>query len=413
MALIGAIDAERIHQVRLLLSNHSVDINQTDTNGQTALVKACFMKKKWKALCVANLLLKNNIDVNVMDKAKRTCLSHACILGREYLVKIFLETGDISPNTKDVDSFTNLMRAVESGNIAVVSMLLVFLNKYGLSLDARTRSGFTAYTIALKQGYFNIAELLAQKGASTETCDFETFRRSEEWRRISSRRRASTAPGVLSTNFQTLEWEKQSSHQQHSWDMLKEKSLKTPAVEIYHAPHARLTGLSEAKLLLGTYQQPYEQQSENSTQQQEKLPTINKRKISGDSIDHTQDKTFAKQGSNKDSTNNKITRNLRYSTKNIIGTLLKESVLAKTQLQEDEERHERTKVDKHKRFNSHIQDHNYLLPRIDQLSVGDPLTRENLNIHRRCLSSDPTRMRKRSSGTSKSIAGFRRTSMAS
>ena len=408
MALINAVEAERIHQVRLLLSNHSIDINQTEGNGQTALIKSCFMKKKWKALCVANLLIKNGTDVNIKDRDKRTCLSYACILGKEYLVKIFLETGDIAPNTKDVHTFTNLMYAVESGNMSVVGLLLLFLKKYGLSLDDRTSNGFTAYMIALKQGYFDIADLLAKSGASTQTCDFKLFRRSEEWKMMgSSRRRASTAPGVLSTNFETLEWAKQTTTQhQDSLEALKEKSSKTPAVEVYHTLHTRLTGLSEAKLLLRV-QSTSDGGRHKDSITQKKLPSISKRK----------DSITRKSSSEEDEQTHQlitqpphetVVRNLRYSTKNIIGTLLKESVLTKSQHEDDKERHERTKISKLQRCNN---DNEHLLPRIDLLSVGNPSSQDASNI-RRCLSSDPSKLRKRSSHSASSMR-LRRTSVAS
>ena len=405
MALINAVEAERIHQVRLLLSNHCIDINQTDKSGQTALVKSCFVKKKWKALCVANLLIKNGSDVNIMDREKRTCLTHACILGKAYLVKIFLETGDIAPNTKDVHTFTNLMYAVESGNISVVGLLLTFLNKYGLSLDDRMRSGFNAYMIALKQGFFTIAELLAEKGASTETCDFELFRRSEEWKQISSqrKRRASTAPGILSKNFETLEWVKQSSsHQQSSLDVLKAKS-KTPAVEVYHTLHARLTGLSEAKLLLRVHQTEADESHDKSTIQN-KLPSINNRKDS--IVIKSSDDGHCKQSTRDPST---VVRNLRYSTKNILGTLLKESALTKTQLQDDKERQERTKLSKIQKFNPVVENH--LLPNFDHLTVGDSSLQGTLSM-RRCLSSGPTTLKKRSTYSANSMI-TRRTSLNS
>ena len=408
MALINAVEAERIHQVRLLLSNHSIDINQTEGSGQTALIKSCFMKKKWKALCVANLLIKNGTDVNIQDQEKRTCLTYACILGKEYLVKIFLETGDIAPNTKDVHTFTNLMYAVESGNMSVVGLLLLFLNKYGITLDDRMSSGFTAYMIALKQGYFDIADLLAKSGASTQTCDFKLFKRSEEWKmKASGRRRASTAPGVLSTNFETLEWAKQATTQhQDSLEILKEKS-KTPAVEVYHTLHTRLTGLSEAKLLLRVHStSDDERYRDHTVQKKKKLPSINKRKESvtkKSTEDHEQTKKLNTQPSHET-----VVKNLRYSTKNIIGTLLKESVLTKSQHEDDKVRHERTKISKLHRFNNN----EHLLPRIDLLDVNDPSSLQDASNIRRCLSSDPTKLRKRSANSASSLI-LRRTSMAS
>ncbi|XP_066929326.1 homeobox protein Wariai-like [Clytia hemisphaerica] len=390
-ALVVAVQAERIHQVKLLLANPGVDINYRDTKGQTALFKTCFMRKKWKSILVANLLIQNRININAVDRSHRTCLSYACMVGKEYLVKIFLETGDMAPNTRDENGFTNLMHAVQSANISVVSMLLLFLNKYGLSLDERTTNGFTAYMLALKDGHVAIADLLREKGASTQTFDFENFRSSEDWRKFSAgdHRRASTAPGVLTQHIETLEWAKCSPHLQTLF-MLREHSKQEP-LEFYHTTQIRSTGLSEAKTILRGSQTAKER---SSTQ---KLPNINKGEPTARNVSQHQ------RNSINSAPPNLSHHRSQFCTKNILGMLLNESVLTKTQIEEDQERLERAKNAKIVRKVRK----DTLLPNID---ISGP-TDDPLNI-RRCYSTDPTNIRKRSLSSAHSYTS-RRISMIS
>jgi len=424
-ALIVAVESERIHQIKLLLSNLSLDINQTDSSGQTALFKACLMKKKWKSVMVAKLLIAAGIDINVVDNLKRTCLSYACMSGKEYLVKILLETGDMAPNTQDVNSFTNLMYAVKSTNHSVVAMLLLFLNKYGLSLDTRTKDGFTAYMLALKLGLFSIADLLQDKGASTETFDFEMHRKSGEWRRISAEkmkschRRASTAPVILlqddRRSLDLLEQTQCRIHRQTSLFVLKENTKKDP-VEFYHTSDIQSAGFSELANLFNR-----QREINKSERSGEKLPTLisnsKNTKTPNKSLRMTRQHTIP---SNWTENSQQVITDaglLQYSTKRIIGTLLNESVLTKNQSYDDKSRLQ--KIANFHRANQYqrvIRGGEFSTPSLHALlpTVKDVVE----NVHgndddrmdiRRCRSSDPSRMRIRSTDSMRNF-GLRRTS---
>ena len=301
-------------------------------------------------------------------------------------------------------------------------MLLLFLSKYGLSLDTRTKDGFTAYMIALKRGFFSIADLLQDNGASTETFDFETHRKSDEWRRLSAEkmknvhRRASTAPAITpSQDRHALAWAENSGrllHRYTSLFVLEENTKKAP-VEFYHASSIKSVGYSEVADLFN-----HPQRRKNNTEEpDDKLPELTNisknTKTSKKSIYSTRSSLDSSKTIQRQMTDSNM---LQYSTKRIIGALLNESVLAKTQFHEDE-----TRQEKIANFNRNQQSKRLLSGRGEfstpsleaslPIIIADNTTQSNNDRtdNRRCRSTDPSRMRIHSTNSMKNFH-LRRTS---
>lgn len=86
-------------------------------------------------------------------------------------VRLLLAAG-ADPNERDEQGETALHQAVSRGrSIAVVTALL----QAGVELDAQRRDGRTAYAIAMQTGRSELAQLLAERGASIELSPLDRF----------------------------------------------------------------------------------------------------------------------------------------------------------------------------------------------------------------------------------------------
>lgn len=351
-ALLSAIKAERIFQIKLLFADASVYglVDHVDENGHTCLIKACLMKSKWKGLVVTKLLIEHDADLSVIDNAGRTCLTYACITRKESLVKVLIGTGDIAPNTRDIYSYTNLMHSVLSGSQPVVTTILVFLNRYRLSLDDRTKSGFTAYMLALKFGYFAIARILQENGASTETFDFVKFKNSEHWGRLSCKKnnsdfqellhnRSKTAPqGLRPPQQQRQQKQRKDSMTVHEKSQTAKGSLlssiveKIMPVEIYHDPYVRSTSVFEASTI---FKQGMFTSSKHDDSNSTHMNTVSEDDFLSNG---TNNENLRSTEVSKHDQRSTLSPRTTFSTKTILGVLLNESMLTRAQIEQDEKR---------------------------------------------------------------------------
>jgi ankyrin repeat protein len=74
---------------------------------------------------------------------------------------MLVSRGKLDPNEADEDGDTALMEAAWSGNLETVIALL----DLGADLNARTRSGGTPLTAAIREGNERVAGLLRERGA--------------------------------------------------------------------------------------------------------------------------------------------------------------------------------------------------------------------------------------------------------
>eukprot|EP00112_Aurelia_sp_Birch-Aquarium-sp1_P016715 Seg381.32 transcript_id=Seg381.32/GoldUCD/mRNA.D3Y31 product="Ankyrin repeat domain-containing protein 63" protein_id=Seg381.32/GoldUCD/D3Y31 len=179
-SLHAAIINDRLHQVRMLLGV-GVRVDVKDEQGRTPLMVACFMTNKKRRQVVCDLLLGSGANVDLMDKFKRTLLMYACATRNIFLLKELTEYVEIDLNKKDKDGNTCLMYAAIEGDVEVVKLILEPFEMYGISLDKRNKCGFTAYLLALKNGNVECAQILKDKGASTNMFDLENYWGGKEW----------------------------------------------------------------------------------------------------------------------------------------------------------------------------------------------------------------------------------------
>ena len=175
-----AIINDRLHQVRMLLGV-GVRVDVKDEQGRTPLMIACFMANKKRRKIVCDLLLSSGANVNLMDKFERTILMYACATRNTFLLQELTEYIELDLNKRDKDGNTCLMYAAIEGDVEAMKLILQPFEMYGITLDMRNKQGFTAYLLALKNGNVECAQLLQDKGASTNIFDSENYWGGKEW----------------------------------------------------------------------------------------------------------------------------------------------------------------------------------------------------------------------------------------
>ena len=162
-SLILACSFNRVEMAKLLISE-GADINIRGKDGETALIAAGCLSQE-----LVELLLLKGADVNA-KKANGTGVFTECINGVFWksvtleLAEILLSRGvdiDEAHTSGGSQGFTNLIMAVDSNNEEVVR----FLIKNGANVNAKTRDGSTALSLAEKMEYQNIIEILKANGA--------------------------------------------------------------------------------------------------------------------------------------------------------------------------------------------------------------------------------------------------------
>ncbi|XP_053461707.1 2-5A-dependent ribonuclease isoform X2 [Nycticebus coucang] len=133
-ALMDAAEQGHVDIVRILLDEMGADVNARDNMGRNALIRALMNPRDRNVEAITRLLLDHGVDVNVRgDKGK-----------------------------------TPLILAVEKSNLGVVKMLL---QQEHIEIDDTDSEGKTALLVAVELKLSEIAQLLCNKGASTDCGD--------------------------------------------------------------------------------------------------------------------------------------------------------------------------------------------------------------------------------------------------
>lgn len=183
--LLDAVTRGRIYQVKFLLESET-DVNKTDENKQTALMKAIFLPDKMHRTRykIVKILLEHGARVNVVDREGRTALMWACIRGQENVVRKILDISilDLDLNAGDRYGNTALFYAASNGQVNTVKQLVKALKRFGLDIDKKNAQGMTPILEATKQGHDECAQVLMTEGKASLTIrDPETFLNAEEW----------------------------------------------------------------------------------------------------------------------------------------------------------------------------------------------------------------------------------------
>jgi ankyrin repeat protein len=173
--LSDAVEAGNVEIAQMLI-DHGAEVNATDENGWHALLLAAsrsdiYPEKEWRP--ITRLLIAAGSNVNHVDKCGRTALKAA--IGDDPgngsaldVMRILLEAG-AEVDARDGDNaWTPLMTAVEEGNIEAVRLLV----EAGADVNLMDDEGDTAWNMARRWGYAEIADLLQLAGA-VEPADVE------------------------------------------------------------------------------------------------------------------------------------------------------------------------------------------------------------------------------------------------
>ncbi|OAL19817.1 hypothetical protein AYO22_09344 [Fonsecaea multimorphosa] len=161
------IDAAKSGDVVLLegfLNDPGVDVNGSDTNGQSALSYAA---ENGHEEIVKILLGTGDVEVDSKDDAGITPLSYAAENGHEEIVKMLLDTGRVAVSSRCNDGKTPLHLAAKSGNEATVKLLLA---SGQADANLQDHNGKTPLHIAAGEGHQAVVKLLLASGKVDANC---------------------------------------------------------------------------------------------------------------------------------------------------------------------------------------------------------------------------------------------------
>lgn len=184
--LLDAVNRGRLYQVKFLLETDSVNVNATDQNGQTPLMKAILLDDKMRhtRYKIVRLLLDHGAKVNIADKNGRTALMLATILGLQEIAERILKISiiDLDLNAGDLEGNTALIHAAIAGRADIASILINSMKRFGLDVDKKNNKGMTAMLEATIHGQDRTAEVLMVEGdASLTIRDPFYYMNAREW----------------------------------------------------------------------------------------------------------------------------------------------------------------------------------------------------------------------------------------
>ena len=145
--------------VSLLLEQPSVDPNQKDYTGQTALFKAA---NRGYHEVVELLLQQRGIEPDAVSKDGFTPLLVAIFEKHQKVVKLLLDRADVNPNLRDTTyNQTPLWMASTAGH----EILGLFLERKDVEINGQSRRGETPLYQAIHYKYFSAAKMLLEAGA--------------------------------------------------------------------------------------------------------------------------------------------------------------------------------------------------------------------------------------------------------
>lgn len=186
LALLKAVSAGRVRQVRLLLDSGSCCVNVADNCGQTPLMRAIFLDQEISRNKIVRMLLEKGALVNTPDVVGRNAFAWACLYGRYFNVEQLIDNADVDLdlNRTDINGQTPLFHSVSSGSASTVKLLVETLLKYDLSVDVQDFHGTSPLMLAMKLNHDVCASILIRNGNAKVGLGMkypEDFNRAEKW----------------------------------------------------------------------------------------------------------------------------------------------------------------------------------------------------------------------------------------
>ncbi|KAL6084547.1 hypothetical protein STEG23_002984 [Scotinomys teguina] len=145
-----------------LIEQSKFDVNEEDEGKRPALHFACF----YGHLNLVIFLLLKECDINALDNTKSTPLMKAVQSRETEIVSVLLHNG-ADHNVKDCKGGAAIHQAFCVDIPAVASNLL----DYGANMEDTTKDGFTPLLLALREQKPHIAKYLIRHGANLHACD--------------------------------------------------------------------------------------------------------------------------------------------------------------------------------------------------------------------------------------------------
>jgi ankyrin repeat protein len=146
-------------QLAKSLSSSSISSLHRSTSGTTALHRTCKNVTKAHADCLQLLITHTSVDVNTTDSEGNTSLHEACISNNVDCARILLEA-NANVNIKNDDGNTSLMLAIINHSTECIRILL----NYGADIHTQNNDGLTPSDYATRLGYKECISLLLDKG---------------------------------------------------------------------------------------------------------------------------------------------------------------------------------------------------------------------------------------------------------
>lgn len=148
--------------VSLPSSSSSILSLHRSTSGTTALHRTSKNVTKAHADCLQLLITHTSVDINTTDSNGNTSLHEACISNNVDCARILLEA-NANVNIKNDDGNTSLMLAIINHSTECIRILLNF----GADIHTQNNDGLTPSDYATRLGYKECISLLLDKGGLT------------------------------------------------------------------------------------------------------------------------------------------------------------------------------------------------------------------------------------------------------
>lgn len=172
--LIHLLAGQGEHKLLQQFIDNNVDINEKDTDGNTAVAKAV----KGNQLDTLKLLIKNNANINIADNDGNTPLMKAAFTGKEDIVNTLIEAGaNLDPKNNSMQSALHLvaqaiinvdMNTVDEFTVENYKNILNTILSKDVDLEARDASDKTVLHHAVDANNVNLINTLLEADADIE-----------------------------------------------------------------------------------------------------------------------------------------------------------------------------------------------------------------------------------------------------
>lgn len=181
-ALSKAVSNSDVEMARFLVElEGSIDVNTMDIFGRTPLMKA--IQSDYPGILIEMLLQTKNVDVNLQDKEGRTALSWVVSDGSCTETELLVRSKGVTLDQGDRDGKTPLHWAALSG-ISSAEKVTLLLSTGAVNADSQDNSGGTPLMCAAFQGNLYVVKLLVTVGNCDVQLKDEEEKTAMDWAKM-------------------------------------------------------------------------------------------------------------------------------------------------------------------------------------------------------------------------------------